>query len=218
MAEGTRTELRRAIHPADDAAGGELGGDVFEQISVDELIDDLAILASGARELPRIRTRTPERVIGNLAIRMTEIDSVRIERRAERATGIARRRRHEDALEAGLGEDARVRYAVQRDATGQTEIADAGLALQRARRLDQRVLEHALHAGGAVCESPPLAGLHVDRIEGAARRAEEVDELRRVRSRRGRVVLEILRREREAAIRRTPNELAHLFRYAVNVE
>jgi hypothetical protein len=31
VAEGARAELARAVHPSDDAAGGELVGDPFDQ-------------------------------------------------------------------------------------------------------------------------------------------------------------------------------------------
>ena len=69
---------------------------------------DLAVLSRGPRQLLRVDRRTPERMIGHVAVGVAEVDAVGVERRAERAAGVARRGRDEDALEAGLGEDAGV--------------------------------------------------------------------------------------------------------------
>ena len=103
-----------------------------------------------------VHRRSPERMIGHVAVRIAEVDAVGIERRAQRAAGVARRRRHEHALESGLGEDPRIGDAVERHAAAEAEVRQAGLAVQRARDVDQDVLEHALHAGGAVGEAPAL--------------------------------------------------------------
>ena len=161
---------------------------------------------------PASTRRPPERVVGHVAVGVAEVDAVGVERRAERAAGIAGRRRHEHALEAGLGEDARVGDAVQRHAAAEAEIRQAGLAMQRARDVDQHVLEHALHAGGAVGEALPFGGREVDRVVRAARRAEQLDEPRRIRAAGRGLELEIVQVERERAVGRAANQLAHLRR------
>ena len=134
MAERARAELGGAVHPADDAAGGELVGDPFDQRRVVELFDGLAVLARRPRQLLGVDRRSPERMIGHLAVGVAEVDAVGVQRRAERAAGIAGSGRHEHALEAGLGEDPRVGDAVERDAAAEAEIRQAGFAMQRARR------------------------------------------------------------------------------------
>ena len=80
--------------------------------------------------------------------------------------------------------------------------------MQRARDVHERVLEHPLNAGGAIGEAPALRGLEVDRLVRVARTAEQLDESRRIRSRGGRLVLEIVHVERERAVRRAPDQLA----------
>ena len=49
----------RAVHPADDAAGGEIVGDALDQRGVVELFDGLAVLARRARQLRRRRPPGP---------------------------------------------------------------------------------------------------------------------------------------------------------------
>ena len=183
MAERPRAELGGAIHPADDAAGGELVRDPFDQRRVVELFDDLVVLARRPRQLLPVDRRSPERMIGHVAVRVAEIHAIGIERRPERAAGIAGSGRDEHALEAGLGKNPRVRDAVERHAARQTEIRQAGFAMQRARHVHQRVLENALDAGGAIGEAPAFGGLEVDRLVRVARTAEQLDEPRRIRSR-----------------------------------
>ena len=46
MAERARPELARAVHPADDAAGGELRGDTIEQRRSRRALDGMAVFAS----------------------------------------------------------------------------------------------------------------------------------------------------------------------------
>ena len=75
-------------------------------------------------------------------------------------------------------------HAVERHAAAEAEIRQAGLLVQRARDVDQRVFEHALDAGGAVGEALAFGGLEIDRLVRVARRAEQIDESRRIRSRR----------------------------------
>ena len=108
-------------------------------------------------------------MIGHVAVRVAEVDAVGIERRAQRAAGVAGRGRHEHPLEAGLGEDPRVGDAVERHAAAEAQIRQAGLPVQRARDVDQRVLEHALHAGGAIGEAPAFGRVEVDRLVRSAR-------------------------------------------------
>ena len=174
-----------------------------------ERLDALAVVARHARQLVGVHARAHERMVGHVAVGVLEVDAVGVERRAHRAAGVARRRRHEHALEAGFGEEARVGHAVQRDAAAEAQVGQTGLPSQRPRDVEQRVLEHALHAGGAVGEAAAVVALQVDRVVGMARRAEQIDERRRERPARARLVLEVLRHEREAAVGRAPDHLPH---------
>ena len=78
----------------------------------------------------------------------------------------------------------------------------------RARHVDQRVLEHALDAGGAIGEAP-VGGLQIDRLVRVTRTPEQRDEPRRIRSGRRRLVLEVRHVERERAVRCAANQLAN---------
>ncbi len=56
------------------------------------------------------------------------------------------------------------------------EIGQAGLLVQVGGQVDQHLLQHLLHAGGAVGEPAALVGLQVDRLVPVAGRPEELDE------------------------------------------
>ena len=153
-------------------------------------------------------------MIGHIPVRVAEVDAVGIERSAERAAGIARSGWDEHALEAGLGENPRVRDAVERHATAETQIRQAGFPVQRARHVDQRILEHPLDAGGAIGEAPAVGGFEVDRLVRVPRRPNSStnrDEYDRVGRR---VVFEVVHVEGECAVRRAPDQLADLVGHA----
>ena len=105
----------------------------------------------------------------------------------------------------------RIRQAVQRHAAAETQIRQPRLLMERARDVHERVLEHTLHARRAVGEAPALGGPEVDRLvraDAAARTGRRtVDEYDRARRR---LVLEVLRDERERAVRRAADQLADL--------
>src|SRR5262249_17420522 len=194
----------------------------------------LSVLARSSSQFVAIDGRTPERVIRHVPVWITEIDPIGIECRTERTAGIARSGRHEHTLEPRLGQDPCIGAAVQRDAAAEAQIRHAGLLAKRARQVHQRVLEYSLDARSTLREALALSSLEVDRLVRIARRTEQLDEPRGIRSRRRRVVLEIFRNEREFALRgasnHPPNFLLHrrttLYsssftanpRYAVNVE
>src|SRR5207237_3072669 len=210
MSEGARPELRCAVHPADHAVGRELVGNPFDHRGVFERNDYLIVLARRPRQLLRVYLGSPEGMIGHVAVRVAEINAVGVERRAHCATGVAGSRRNEQALEAGFGKYPCVGDAVERHAAAKTQIRQAGLLMKRARDVDQRVFEYPLDAGGAIREASTVRGLEIDRVVGVTRWPEQLDEPRGVRSTRGRLVLEVLRDEREGAIRSTTNQLADL--------
>src|SRR5207249_2936698 len=62
VAERARTEFARAIHPADDPAGGKVGGDALDEPRLVDVLDGLAVLARHSRELVGVDRRTPERM------------------------------------------------------------------------------------------------------------------------------------------------------------
>jgi hypothetical protein len=78
-------------------------------------------------------------MIGDVAVRIAEVDSIRVERGAQRAARIARRRWHEQPLEARLGKDARVGDAIECHAAPVTEVRQPRLALKPARDVDKDV-------------------------------------------------------------------------------
>ena len=178
--------------------------------AVVELVHVLIVFPRRPGEMSGIDRRAPERMIGHVAIGVLEVQAIGVERCAERTTGVTGRGRHEHALESGFREDARIGHAVQRDASAEAEIRQLRFLLQCAGDVHERVLEHALHARRDVGESPAFGGLDVDRLVGRTRRPEEIHELRRIRSRRRRLVLEVLRHDRERAVRRAPDHLANL--------
>ena len=67
------------------------------------------------------------------------------QRGAEGAAGIARGRLNPNLIEGLLAQDAPVADAVQRDAAGQTQIAQAGLAPREARHLQHHFLGDVLN-------------------------------------------------------------------------
>ena len=95
MAERARTEFAGTLHPADDPSGGELVGNAVDDCQVVQHFDDLAIFARDARKLLAIDRRTPERMIGNVAIRIAEVQAIGVQGCAQCAAGVARRRRDE---------------------------------------------------------------------------------------------------------------------------
>src|SRR5260370_36334289 len=102
-------------------------------------------------------------MIGNLAIDVAEVNAISIKRGADRATGVTRRRRYENAFEARFREDARVRDSVQCDAAPETEICQAGLLAQRSCEIHESVLQNALHARSAIGEPAGVFGVQTDR-------------------------------------------------------
>src|SRR5262249_21008001 len=130
MTERARTEFAGAVHPADDAPGGELVCEALDQGALVEHLDRLTVLARRAREVIGIDARTPERMIGHVQVGIPEIDAVCVQRRAERASGVARRRRDEHALESRFSQETRVGDAVERNPAAETEIGQAAFAAE----------------------------------------------------------------------------------------
>ena len=129
----------RAVHPADDLAAGQRRRDALEERRlVRQLVEREAVLARDPRQLVGVDRRAPERMVGQLAIGLPEMDAVGVERRAERAPGVARRRRHEDPLEPALAQDARVGAAVERHAAAEAQIRQARLRSCSARARSTR--------------------------------------------------------------------------------
>ncbi len=61
-------------------------------------------------------------MIGKVAIRIAEVDSVGVKRRTQRTAGVARGWRDEDTFETRLRKDACVGDTVQRHAPSQAEV------------------------------------------------------------------------------------------------
>src|SRR6185295_4254490 len=163
VAEGARPELAGVLHPADDPALGELLCDAVDHFLLREALRLEPVFRRDAEEVGGVRIRSPIRVVGDLPVRPPEVDAIGVERRAEGAAGIARRRRDVQVAEAGFAQDARVGDAVQGDASAEAERVEARLPLQPAGEVDEDLLEHELHAGGDVGMTLPLRRLWIDR-------------------------------------------------------
>ena len=87
--------------------------------------------------------------------------------RAQRAAGIAGRRLDPDALELSLAQDLAIGDAVERDASGETEVRHAGFGSERAGETQDNLLGDRLDRSGDVHLA--LA----DRVFAAARLAAE---------------------------------------------
>ena len=187
VAERARAELGGAVHPADDAAGGELVARCVRCSAVvaRRLSTARPSSRADARQLLGVDRRTPERMIGHVAVGVPEVDAVGVERRAERAAGVAGR--------AAGRTRARSRTRARMRALAQPLSATPPPKQRSARPVSSCsarvmstsvVLEHALHAGGEVGEAPALGASRGRWLVRRARRAEELDEPRRVRARR----------------------------------
>ena len=88
-------------------------------------------------------------------------------RRAERAAGVARRRLHENLVEAAVAKHLAIGDAIQGYAAGKTEIAKPGFGRERTRQAQHDLFRHRLDRGRQI---------HVallQRLIGTARRAAE---------------------------------------------
>src|SRR5262245_37410793 len=159
MAERSRSELAGALHPANDATGVECVRDSLDQLWIGEFLDVLTILPRYAQQILRVHMGAPEWMIRQVPVRLAKVHTVRIERRAQCAAGVAGRRRDKHAFEAGLVKDSGVRHAVESNAAAETQIRQARLLVEGARQIDQRFFEHPLYAGGAIGESVALRGI-----------------------------------------------------------
>ena len=187
VAERAGAELERAVHPADDLARRRASAATL----FDQSAPSLGMRRqSGSR--PRAATRassaasddgTPERMIGDLAVGLSEMDSIGIERRAQRAAGIARRGRDEQPLEADLrAADARWRTPLSATPPPRQRSGRPVSACRRAGDVDQHLLEHRAARSPRCRRSAALR--RVARSigwYGIPRRTEEVDEARRER-------------------------------------
>src|SRR5262252_6241905 len=106
MAERPWAEFGCALHPADNPSGCQLAGDPRDHGRVvRERLDRLSVLRCDACQLLAIDGWSPEWMVRDIPIRIAEIDAVGVQRGAKRTAPIARRRRHEQALEARFGQD-----------------------------------------------------------------------------------------------------------------
>src|SRR5438105_4095483 len=117
-------------------------------------------------------------MIGQIAIWILKPNSIGIERRAHRASSVARSRGDKYTLEARFREETRVGHAVQGHTAPQTEIGQPGFLMERSRDLHQRVLQHPLYAGCAIGIALSLRRFQIYRFIRAARGAKQIDETR----------------------------------------
>ena len=207
-ARGPNSE--RAIHPADDPPGGEIVRDPFDQRRVVQFLDRPVVLARRLRQLPAVDRRPPERMIGHVAIGIAEDECDR--HRAPRPSaqpaspgaGGTKRRSKPDS--------ARIRALATPFSATPPPRHRSGRPVSRcsARAMSTSMSSStALDAGGDVGEAPAVRGLQIDRLVRVARRPEQLDESRRIRPLGRRVELEIVEVEREGAVGRAADHLAH---------
>ena len=129
------------------------------------------------------------------------MDPIGVERRAQGASGIARRGWDVEIVESGFAQDSRVGDAVQGDAAAEAEILEAGLALQPAGKVDEDLLQYPLHARGDIGVAPAIRRRRVDALPGMARRSQLGDELARPALPGALVEVEVREIERDPAVR-----------------
>src|SRR5260370_34794341 len=102
VTERARAELEGAVHPPYNTTCGEIVRNLTDQPIVIELIDEMSVFSCQPSQFTSVYSRAPERMIGRLAVRIAEVDPVRVERRAQRTPGIARTRRANKTLTTRL--------------------------------------------------------------------------------------------------------------------
>src|SRR5438552_7217078 len=137
MAERAWTKFTGTLHPADDTASDEIVGDTVDEQRVVEFLDALAVLPCSSRKASAIDGGTPEGMVGHVAIRVVEVDPIRIQRCAQRTSRVAGRGRDEHAIESRLGENARVRDTVECHAATEAEIVQARFAAESSGDVDK---------------------------------------------------------------------------------
>src|SRR5207302_10013850 len=80
-----------------------------------------AVFGSDVRQVARVDHRSPVRMIGKRAVPPAEVNPVRVEGRADGASGVAGSGWNVHVAESGLAEDSRIGHAVQRDAAAEAE-------------------------------------------------------------------------------------------------
>ena len=176
--ERARSEFQSAIHPPDDAAGDEIVGDPIDQFRVVQFVPGLTILTRQLRQRGLLHRRSPERMVGDLAIRIAEVNAVGIQSGAQCTAGISGGWRNEEPLETRFGEDPCIGDTVQRYAAAHAQIGQTRFLTKRPGDFHQRVLQHPLHARGAVRKPPAFRGLQIKGLVRAAGRAEQINEPR----------------------------------------
>src|SRR5436305_12355914 len=93
------------------------------------------------------------------ALAVAEQLMMNVKRRAQRRTGVACRRLHEEACETGAAFERRIGQAVQRDASRKAETVFAGLVSMARSDVTEHVFDARLQAGGkvAMCVGERLA-------------------------------------------------------------
>ena len=177
--ERARTELGRAIHPSDDAAGGEIVGDALDERGVVELVDVLTVLARRARELLRRRPpdpRTDDRAPRDPGCR-SRCDRRRAPRRVRSPHRPARMARTRGRSRTQRGCARWPRHSAPRrpqNTNRAGRFRDWSCAAMSTSVSSSTRCTLAAHSA----KRRPSDGLEIDRIVGMPRRPEQIDELR----------------------------------------
>src|SRR5438270_6461038 len=75
-----RSELKSALHPPDDAAGGQVAGNLIDERAILEFLDALTVLAGQPCQLRSINRGSPKGMIGHIAIWISKVNAVGIKR------------------------------------------------------------------------------------------------------------------------------------------
>src|SRR5215470_8778793 len=98
VAKRARPELKRALHPPHDSGGRQIIGNLIDERAVLEFHGQVTVFSCEPGQLRSINRRPPKRMVGQIAIRVSEVNAVAIKSRANCASSITRRGRDKYAL------------------------------------------------------------------------------------------------------------------------
>jgi hypothetical protein len=179
MTQGTWTKFERAVHPADNAAVGKILRDALNETRIVHILNRQAVFSRKLHQRIGFHAWPPKGMIGHVAIRISKVNAIGIERGTQSATRIAGSRRHEYSFKPRFTQNALICNAIQRHAAAKTKIRKLGLLVKRPGRVDQDILKNPLNTGGAIGKSPSFSRVQVDRFKGISWRAEQFDKFRR---------------------------------------
>src|SRR5215472_6791824 len=90
VAQCARAELKSALHPTHDVASHQIISDLIDKRTLLEFHGEVTVFSCEPSQLRSITRRSPNRMIGYIAIRISEVNAVALQRRANCASSIPR--------------------------------------------------------------------------------------------------------------------------------